>query len=419
MTDQMQLADGVHLQVETTKQFTTTQISVNFATPKVDADLAGRFLASNFLETVSKKYPSQKKFAQILNQLYGASFSVEVSNIGGVHNFCINLEIVDPKLLNSSEDLLTEAFKFLQTVLLEPLGDDNRGFDPIIFQRQQEIALDEIEGLNEDREYQIIRTTIEDSFVDHKLGQAAYGNQALVKAVTAMSAWKTYQNLLQKDQIDIIVIGAVTTDQIKQLIQTYLPFKARKVNLPVKQSPIFTKPQIKEIYEPVQQAHIVLSWKLSIDWAERFTGYVLNALLGGSGISRLFLNVREQAGLAYTVYSDFNFFTDLMFVVAGVKVDQVEAAQKMILDEVERLQNVPVTETELRQIKQLMLNEYRLGQDQIRTRSERRLSQAVTQKFLTIDEWQAQLERVTQSDIQTLALQLDLKSQMILRREER
>ncbi|AVH75649.1 EF-P 5-aminopentanol modification-associated protein YfmF [Weissella koreensis] len=418
MTDQIKLTDGVHLQVETTKQFTTTQISINFATPKLNADLAGRFLTSNFLETVSKKYPSQQKFAQILNQLYGASFSVEVSNIGGVHNFCVNLEIVDPKLLNSSEDLLTEAFKFLQTVMFEPLGDDITGFDPTIFMRQKEIALDEIEGLNEDREYQIVRTTIEDSFVDHKLGLAAYGNQALVQNVTEMSAWATYQKLLQTDQIDIVVVGGVTADQIKQLIQKYLPFNARKVSLPVKQTPVFVEPQIKEIYEPVQQAQIVLSWKLSLDWSERFTGYVLNSLLGGTGISRLFLNVREQAGLAYTVYSDFNFYTDLMFVVAGVKVDQVESAQSMILGEVKRLKKELITDTELQQVKQLMLNEYRLGQDQIRTRTERGLSQAITHKRLTSDEWQAQIEQVTKEDIQRAALRLNLQIQMILRRKE-
>lgn len=65
-----------------------------------------------------------------------------------------------------------------------------------------------------------------------------------------------------------------------------------------------------------------------------------------------------------------------------------------------------------------MLNEYRLGQDQIRTRTERGLSQAITHKRLTSDEWQAQIEQVTKEDIQRAALRLNLQIQMILRRKE-
>ncbi|WP_246163766.1 EF-P 5-aminopentanol modification-associated protein YfmF [Weissella coleopterorum] len=416
--EQIKMADGVHLQVEKTEQFTTTQISINFATPKVNADLAGRFLASNFLETVSKKYPTQQKFAQVLNELYGAGFSVEVSNMGGVHNFCINLEIVDPKLLNSSEDLLTAAFSFLETILFEPLGNEIEGFEPTIFQRQKEIALDEIAGLNDDREYQIIRTTIENSFVNGNLGLAAYGNQELVEQSTNLSVWRTYQKLLVADQIDVVVVGPVDVSQIKQLMHQYLPFQARTIQLPVKQQPGFQPPKIQYLNEPVLQAQIVLSWQLTLDWSERFSGYVLNALLGGNGLSRLFLHVREEAGLAYTIYSDFNFYTDLMFVVAGVRVDQVNAARKMILDEVHDLQDNQITEAELKQIKQLMLNDYRLGQDQIRTRTERGLSRAITKKVLTPIEWQACLEKVTKKDVQAVAQRLQLKIQMILQRRE-
>jgi hypothetical protein len=86
---------------------------------------------------------------------------------------------------------------------------------------------------------------------------------------------------------------------------------------------------------------------------KRHAGYILNTLLGGGMSSRLFQNIRERQGLAYSIYSDLNPYRDTgcMAVYAGTSLASAAKVVKSVVNEFRDLKNKPVPEEELRRSK--------------------------------------------------------------------
>ncbi|MDR3240584.1 MAG: insulinase family protein [Lactobacillaceae bacterium] len=405
------LNEGVYLHVVPTQQFATTQILINFSRSKSTADLAGRFLASNMAETASQDYPSQTKMAQVLSEMYGANFSADVLNVGAMHSLRFSLELVNDLFANDTQSLLADGFNFLHSVLTKPFGNAEQGFDVTVFTRQKEMALDEMAGLLEDREYQATRRAIDQFFGSSILATPGFGTEQQVESVSPLSAWQALSEALDNDRIDIVVQGAIDEEQVIQLARQF-DFKARAVS----GNPYFERENrpVKKLslVENVTQARLVLGYTLKITHEQRFAGYVFNALFGGLGVSRLFLNVREKAGLSYSIYSDYNPFTSLMLVSAGLETADLAQTRALIAEQLADLQDHLISETELAMIKRLMINDFVVSLDKPGNIIERILTQQLTQIFMTDPEWVQQVNAVTAEDLRTVAnalvLQVDL-----------
>jgi predicted Zn-dependent peptidase len=108
---------------------------------------------------------------------------------------------------------------------------------------------------------------------------------------------------------------------------------------------------------PIEQGHLCLALPgLSRYNPERYALSVLNAVLGEGMSSRLFLNIREEKGLAYAVDSSLNLFQDTgsIVVYAGVDPERAAEALQAILDELERLRAEPIPPAELRKVKEYL-----------------------------------------------------------------
>jgi len=117
------------------------------------------------------------------------------------------------------------------------------------------------------------------------------------------------------------------------------------------------KPQIKINYKKTGQANISLGVRgIPIGHKDEFILKVMSIILGGSMSSRLFTELRERKGLAYYVSTQAEFYTDSGYLTtqAGVPVEKVEAAIKIILSEYKKLKNILVSEKELKRTKDLI-----------------------------------------------------------------
>ena len=116
--------------------------------------------------------------------------------------------------------------------------------------------------------------------------------------------------------------------------------------------------------KPLEQAHICVGAKgIAHSDKDRYAVYALNAVLGGGVSSRLFQEVREKRGLAYSIYSFVTCFTDsgLVTVYAGVRPDAAPRAIRLILKELRRLQDKPVGRAELERAKSQLKGNLMLG----------------------------------------------------------
>lgn len=128
------------------------------------------------------------------------------------------------------------------------------------------------------------------------------------------------------------------------------------------------RPQFKCIKKEIEQTHICLATKaVSLTDPDYYALSIMSNIMGGSMSSRLFQNVREQKGLAYSVYSMLGPFSDDGYfnIYAGVSHDKIEEAVKAIIEELEILDNEGVTEEELESSREQIKASYVFGQENV------------------------------------------------------
>ncbi len=136
---------------------------------------------------------------------------------------------------------------------------------------------------------------------------------------------------------------------------------------------------------------------------------MLNSMLGGGMSSRLFESIRENEGLAYSIYSELSPFRDAgaLSIYAGMALDKAERVLALTMVELRRLKEQAVTEPELKRAKDQMKSNIVLGLESSSSRmSNLARQQMYFGRFFTVDEIVSEIDRVTASEVQRLANEL-------------
>jgi predicted Zn-dependent peptidase len=158
---------------------------------------------------------------------------------------------------------------------------------------------------------------------------------------------------------------------------------------------------------PSAQAHLSLGVTgLSRDHPDQWTLELMNTILGDGSSSRLFLEVREEAGLAYDVHSFQTDYSDTgtLQVYAGVDPDDLPTTLSAILTELARMRDTAVSSEELARARA-----YARGRLELRLEESRHMAswlgvqEALHDRVLTVDEALEELDAVTPTQIQELA----------------
>ncbi|MFZ0806786.1 MAG: insulinase family protein, partial [Candidatus Sulfotelmatobacter sp.] len=140
--------------------------------------------------------------------------------------------------------------------------------------------------------------------------------------------------------------------------------------------------------------------------AKRHAGYILNTLFGGGMSSRLFQNIRERQGLAYSIYSDLNPYRDTgcMAVYAGTSLASALKVVQSVVSEFRKLKNDPVPADELRRSKDQLKGSLMLSLESSTARMSNLARQEMYfEHYYDLDELIAKIESVTAEDMLTLA----------------
>ena len=184
-----------------------------------------------------------------------------------------------------------------------------------------------------------------------------------------------------------------------------------------------TDSPLAKLPAPATHAHITLKRKKSleqvqlclgvpapaVDSPERYAVYLLNTMLGGGMSSRLFQAIREEKGLAYSIYSETSPFRDTgaLSIYAGTSIDKTAEVLRLTIEELRRLKEEPVPEAELKRAKDQLKSNIVLGLES----SSSRMSNLARQemyfgRFFSVDEIIAEVEAIDASTVQSLAQQL-------------
>ncbi len=251
------------------------------------------------------------------------------------------------KTLTENRD---EAFRLLHLALTAPRFDE----EPVERIRSQILA--SLRRASTQPQDIASRTMFRELFPGHAYARSSEGTQDGVKAVTRDDLGAFVKERLAKDNLAIGVTGDVTSGNLARLLdQTFgdLPEKAAPWALPEIQPAVSGKTLVKDLATP-QSRVLFAQGGLKRDHPDFYTGYVLNYILGGGGFSsRLYGEVREKRGLAYSVGSYFYPFdhTALMLGAAGTANERVSETIGVVKAEWKRLAVKGVNREELNDAK--------------------------------------------------------------------
>jgi len=411
----MKLAEGVNLHLIKDKKFKTIRLLVRFREPLSSHTLAKRVIISNLWETSNATYPSNKAFSRRLSEMYGATFSTSVEKKGRQHFLSIHMNIVNPKFLQ--RETLKDAIEFIHQAIFNPYVTDG-AFDVEVFEREQSNLIHYLEAMNEDKPYYAGRQLSQLYFEDKTQALAGVSSVELLQAETPQSVYDYYQEMLKTNAIDVIVSGDVEEQEVSALFQEF-DFENRENKAEI----FYSQPEVSTVKEKtenkdVAQSILQLAFSHSVPYgSDNYLALqLMNGLLGGFAHSKLFVNVREKASLAYSASSSFDSFTGVFVIAIGIDAKNYDEALSLTMEQVKAMQEGDFTQQELEDTKLMLKSGYLMSKDsQANLVEQAFIKSMLPEAFLEEQEFLSAVENTTKEDIVKVAQGLILQARYFMR----
>lgn len=333
----------------------------------------------------------------------------EVDAIGGnldaftsKETICFNIKVLDehvPKALDVLTDLVTQPI-----------------FAPDDIGRECKVILEEIK-MDEDNPDMLVHEIFTQSFwKDHPLGKPILGTRDTVKRFDQGTLFDFYGGRFRGRNMIFSAAGNLDHDEFVMLVAEKLAHLPASPPLDSDLiSPFAAKPKVharivSKQKKSLEQLQLCLGVPAPpVDDEQRYTVALLNTILGGGMSSRLFQNVREDRGLAYSIFSEVNPFRDTgsLCVYAGTSAQNAEQVIRLTVDEFRRLKDDLVPEEELQRAKdQLKGNILMSLESSGALMSNLARQEMYFQRFYAVPEILEQVGQVTSADLMRMAGQL-------------
>ncbi len=252
----------------------------------------------------------------------------------------------------STSNHAAEAFEILSDLFL------NSVFPEEELKREKGVVVEEI-SMNEDTPDDLCLDLLSRAFFgEENYGRNILGSKSNVKGFTRTDIANYMKARYTADNIVISMAGNISVELAEELVQKYFgAVPATKAE----QRPLNVSLQSRNLYKSkdIEQMHIAIAYPSMKRYEPLCDAtQLMNAVLGGSMSSRLFQTVREELGLAYTVYSYLSTYekSGALTVYAGVNADSLEQSVEAIYNCIEDLKKKTLTAEEFKRGKEQILS---------------------------------------------------------------
>lgn len=264
--------------------------------------------------------------------------------------------------------VLKENFEKGAEVLLDMLTGSL--FDKTEMDKERQVICEEIKMVEDQPDDLAHDMVSEILFKGNPLGNSIIGTPTTLKRISRKVLTEYKDAQYTRDSIVVSVAGNIDPDSVCAYLER--KFDSLRPSKPAHENghtPYEQKHKV--IVKDIQQSHLCLATRAISLLDPRYYAFsVLNNVMGGSMSSRLFQNIREEKGLAYSVYSMLSSFSsDGYFnIYAGVSHDKIHAAIGGIREELEILDREGITEEELSASREQLKSSYIFGQENVASR---------------------------------------------------
>jgi predicted Zn-dependent peptidase len=384
------LPNGLTVITEQMQHIRSASIGVWLQTGSRDEDPEWNGI-SHFIEHMVFKGTKHRTAEEIARQ---------VDSIGGNMDaftakecICFNVKVLD--------DHVPVALDILSDLVLNPV------FDGADIARERGVIMEEIKMDEDNPDYLVHEIFTQNFWKDHPLGKPILGTKETVKRFEREAVLDAYAHRFAPGNIIVSAAGNLDHDRFVELVRGHFEHMKPMTNGFHSSTPKISSRIILRNKKALEQVQLCIGVPAHpIAHEKRHAGYVLSTLLGGGMSSRLFQNIRERQGLAYSIYSDLNPYRDTgcLAVYAGTSLASAAKVVQSVVTEFRKLKTEPVPDEELSRSKAQLKGSLMLSLESSTSRMSNLARQEMYfDRFYDLDELIEKIEAVTTEDLTTLA----------------
>ena len=348
---------------------------------------------SHFVEHMVFKGTTSRSAQQIAREVDTIGGNLDAFT--GKEMVCFNIKVLDENV--------APALDVLSDLVLHPT------FTPEELAREQGVILEEIKMDEDNPDYLVHEIFTQNFWKGDALGRPILGTEKTVSSFNQQIIFDFYNSRFTPRNMVFSAAGNLEHDafvaQVEQQFGSLAADGSEPIAVP--EAPTATPHITLKRKKSLEQVQLCLGVPAPpVNDPSRYGVYLLNTMLGGGMSSRLFQTIREDRGLAYSIYSEMNPFRDTgsLCVYAGTSVDKTQEVLELTLRELRRLKEETVSVAELKRAKDQLKSNIVIGLESSGSRMANLARQQMYfGRFFDVDEITAEIEAVTPDDVQALA----------------
>jgi predicted Zn-dependent peptidase len=346
---------------------------------------------SHFIEHMVFKGTDRRSVKKIANSL--ESVGGYLNAFTGKEHTCYYARVLD-EYVENAVDVLSDLVQ-------------HATFPEKEIEKERLVVLEEIKNVEDDPDDQIQDYFEAMLFPRSALGYPVLGTRETVSSFSRAQLNEYRAQYYNGANIVVAAAGNVTHARLVELVEKYFSLSGEGAPRPHLKKKFQAKLQRKEYLKPLQQAHLTSGTiAFPVHSPHRYPSMVLNTLLGDGMSSRLFQNIREKYGFAYTVYSFLTLMEDtgIFGVYAATDVKHIQKTLDLMNRELIALTKKPLSKTELQRSKAQLKGNILLGLESTSHRMMRLGSgELYFNEFISLESIVKSIDAVSEGDVMDVA----------------
>ncbi|MGV3488310.1 MAG: EF-P 5-aminopentanol modification-associated protein YfmF [Tuberibacillus sp.] len=403
--------NGMTVHTVKTDKFKTLTLILQMRAPLNPDTVTKRALLAYVLKSATAKSPSTQELQQRLDDLYGAVLSSQVQKRGNDHILSLIVHTANERFLTGASTLSRECIELLAETVFQPLAD-NGAFDEKTVNKEKRALKQRLESVFDDKMRYANERLIDEMCKDELYALHTYGYVEEIERITPKDLYEYFQKALKEDEIDLYVVGDIEHDAMAGLIERAFHFNhSNRAAQPFIFEPVkANEPRVIKENQDVEQGKLNLGYRTNIVANDPlyYAAQVFNGLFGGFPHSKLFMNVREKASLAYYAASRYDSYKGILIVMSGIEIDNYDKAVTIIDEQLKSLQNGEFNEPELEQTKALLKNAILESLDNPFSLIDQLYRKVLIKDSDDLENWFSGIDQVTPEEVRRVANAVEL-----------
>jgi len=418
-----QLKPGVGLTMVRTGKFKSSYFGAVLLTRLNRESAAENALLPWVLRRGTRKHPDLQSLSAALDEMYGGTVEPIVTRKGETQCVGFAASFLDDAYALNGETILEPAAGLVGELLLDPYTWQG-AFCPDYTAGEKQNLIDRIRAQrNDKRQYSVLRLS-QEMCREEAFGIDRLGDEEHAQAITPQSLWRRYQSLLAQAQVELYYCGGAEEERVERALRAAF---AALPESPEREKPACEvrvhagQPRVVEECLDVTQGKLAMGFRtggVTVRDEAWPAMLLLNAVFGGTSMSKLFLNVRERLSLCYFASSGVERLKGIMTVSSGIEFDKYAQARDEILTQLEACRRGEITEDELEGARRIVSTALYTTLDSQGRLSDYWLGQRCAGLDETPEQLCSRLERVTREQVAAAARKLELDTIYFLKGKE-